>query len=141
MTRGKVSSGIGGIGAVGDFNVIKCRGVVKNGAEDEFGTGDRVEVPAEEAIKLGLDYDVQNLKPEYPYPASNWTIGVTVREISPKNEPIDATKDIIVYSPMRGASKRFVNIGAVNEERTFRIKLWANQQGFIMPDDPPQTSW
>jgi len=142
MTRGKIE--ISAIGAVSDFRVNDCVGVVEGAhADEEFGNGDTVVVPSGESLKLGLDYDVQNLEPEgfLPLPQAAWTIGVTVREISPENDPIDCEKDIISWSPTRGAAKKLVNIGAVNEERRFRIKLWANQKGAIMPDDPPQSSW
>jgi len=139
IMRGKIEA----IGAVSDFNVIKCKGVVRNGAEEEFSSGGNVVVPAEQAIELGLDYDVTNLKPEgfVGLPQANWTIGVTVREISPDDNPIGCDKNIISWSTTHGAAKRLVNVGAVNEERRFRIKLWANQKGAFMPSDPPQSSW
>jgi len=140
MTRGKIAA----ISAVRDFRVNRCVGVFEGAhSEGEFGSGDSVEVPSGEPLQLGLDYDVQNLEPEgfVGLPQANWTIGVTVREISPGDDPIDCDKNIITWSTTRGKAKRFVNIGAVNEERRFRIKLWANQKGAIEPDDPPRSSW
>ncbi len=120
------------VASPGDFIVVSSKGKIDG---ETFMDGDVKEVPRETAIRLGLEYDIINQNIPWFPPIRPFEVAVSVSNAR-TGAPVGALYDTIdglIIVPLvpppewHAKSARQVNIGPIEEETRFRVRLWANQ--------------